>query len=244
MGTQQGENTMLPEAFFSTVASNVFTEVFKRAFSKKSLTEKEIERIVEFTIQNHHLAGQASALQREIVLVLSNAGLFSATGQVPSLFHQLPEPSQLVTAWWDSRVYKIVSVYNEKALDVPWSTDNGSPITLWQYHWGANQQWKLIPAGSQSGLFKIHSQYSAKVLDVPWSTDNGTTITQWAYHGGVNQHWRMLPIDNAGEIFKILSEWNGKSLDVPNTSTENGVPLTQWDYHGGTNQQWRIIQVR
>jgi hypothetical protein len=236
---------MVLEAFFSTVASNVLTEIVKRIFGKKSLNEKEIEKIVESTIQKYHVAHQAPALQREIIMVLSNAGFVHAGGQALSPFHQIPEPSQLLKDWWGSKIYQIVSVYNEKALDVSeWNTDDGTPIVLWDYHGGANQQWKLIPVGSQSGLFKIHSQLSSKVVDVPWSTDNGTPIHQWSYHGGVNQQWHLLPIDGNGDIFKITSEYNGKSLDVPNTSIYDGMPLTQWDYHGGTNQQWRLMRIK
>jgi len=237
---------MLLEAFFSTVASNIFTEIFKRAIGKKSLNEKEIERIVEITIQKHHFAGQASVLQREIIMVLDNAGLVDARGQLLSLPHGISDPSQLVRDWWDKRVYKIVSVRSERAVSVlDWRTDNGAPIVQWDYLDGTNQQWKVIPVGGQDNLFKIHSCYSAMVLDVPDPRmEDGTPLIQWGYHEGTNQQWRLLPIDRNGEIFKITSEWSGKSLDVPNPRTDNGAPLIQWSYHGGTNQQWRLMQVK
>ena len=48
---------MLLVAFFSTVASYVFTEIFKRAVDKKSLKKKEIESFVEDYLRRYHLAG-------------------------------------------------------------------------------------------------------------------------------------------------------------------------------------------
>ena len=102
---------MLLEAFFSTVASNVFTEIFKRAIGKKRLDEKEIERIIEIAIRKHHLAGQASVLQREIIMVLRNAGLVGSGGQLllPAS-HKLPHPPELLGAWWDTIRIKLRAI--------------------------------------------------------------------------------------------------------------------------------------
>jgi hypothetical protein len=188
---------MLLEAFFSTVACNVFVEIFKRAIDKKwkRLDEADVRRIIEDYLRQYHLAGQASVIKNEIVMILGNSGVLGSGGQlllpssheIPALLERLPE------VWWDTRVYKIVSVLSERALSVlDWRMDDSAPIVQWDYLDGANQQWRLIPVGGHGELFKIHSQHSAKVLDVwDWKTDNGAAIAQWDYHGGTNQRWRL-----------------------------------------------------
>ena len=247
VGTSKGQNSMFLEAFFSTMASNILTEIFKRAIDKR-LSEKDIEIVIERTLQKHRLSGQSSVIQREILVFLGNTGLVNSGGQlllpspaeIPALVEKFPRD------WWDNRVYKIVSVYTEMVLDVPNTrTEDGTPIQLWDYHGGVNQQWKVIPVGHQENLFKIHSCYSKKVLDLPEPRmDDGTPIIQWGYYENINQQWRLYPIDRNGEIFKITSEWSGKSLDAPNTRTDSGTPIIQWDYHGGTNQQWRLMLIK
>lgn len=248
---QQRKNSMLLEAFFSTVASPVIAEVIKemirRVTDRKPTKEKDVEEIIDRVLRKYSSIGQSSIIEREIIIVLGNAGLVGSHGQLllsPS--HRLPSLPDLLGVWWDNRVYKIVSVCSESAVSVlDWRTDNGAPIVQWDYLDGTNQQWKVIPVGGQDNLFKIHSCYSAKVLDVPDPRmEDGTPLIQWVYHGGTNQQWRLLPMDRNGEIFKITSEWSGKSLDVPNPRTDNGAPLIQWSYHGGTNQQWRLMQVK
>jgi len=236
------------EAFFSTVASNVIIEIFKNAIDRKwkRLDEKDVERIVNSAIEKRGLVGQTSVIEREIIILLSNSGLVNAGGQLllpPSrMLSELPE---LLGAWWDARVYKIVSVVSEKVLDVQdWRTDDGALIQQWEYYGSANQKWRVIPVGDNGQLFKIHSQQSNKVLDVrDWETDNGTPIQQWTYRGQPNQQWRLIPTDSNGEIFKIISEHSKKALDVRDWRTDDGAPIQQWDYHGDTNQQWRLMRV-
>lgn len=129
---------MFLEAFFSTVASNAFTEIFKRAIGKKSLNKKDIERIVEIAMQKQHLVGQTSVIQREIIMILEGRGLVGSGGQLLLPSQGLPDPSELLGVWWD-KVYKIVLVASEKVLDVPQNLmDNGVKIQQWDYHGGTN----------------------------------------------------------------------------------------------------------
>jgi hypothetical protein len=246
LSTSKGKNTMLLEAFFSTVASNVFTEIFKQVADRKRRKE-DIERVVDQVLRKYHPVGQSSIIEREIIMILGNAGLVDPGGQLLlPVSHKLPNLPELLGAWWDSRVYKIVSVGSEKALDVPKDQmNNGVEIQQWDYWGGTNQQWKLIPVSGHDGLFKIHSQHSAKVLDAPLhQTNNGIHIQQWSYWGGANQHWQAIPTNSTGEVFKILSAQSGKALDVPKDMTNNGILIQQWDYWGGTNQQWRLMRIQ
>jgi|SRR5947209_14160325 len=165
---------MFLEAFFSAVASNVFVEIFKRAIDKKwkRLDEPAVRRIIENSLQQYHLSGQTSVIQNEIVMILGNSGVLGPGGQFllpPS--HKFPDLPELIGAWWDGKVYKIVSVMSEKVLDVEGkSMHDGVSVQQWDYYGTPNQQWRLIPVGGNSDLFKIHSQQSAKVLDVPSMT--------------------------------------------------------------------------
>lgn len=116
------ENSMLVEAFFSTVASSVLTEIIKEIIqrltnSKKPLQEQDIVEIVDRVLRKYPSLGKSSVLEREIIVVLGNAGLVGSGGQVLlSAPHKLPHLPELLGAWWDSRVYKIVSVASEKAF--------------------------------------------------------------------------------------------------------------------------------
>jgi hypothetical protein len=184
---------MLLEAFFSTVASNVFTEIFKRVTGNKPLKAEDIKRIIVDTLQSQHLAGQAQGYEREIIIVLNGAGVVDAGGQFLLSSHKFPAPGELVRAWWYDKEYKIVSVFTEKVIDAPRNEqETGLPLILWDYHGGKNQQWKIIPVGDDADLFKIQSPYSSMVLDVPEPRmDDGTQIIQFGYHGGTNQQWRL-----------------------------------------------------
>jgi Ricin-type beta-trefoil lectin domain-like len=244
---QQRKNTMILEAFFSTVASNVFTEIIKQiAAERKRRKDEDIERIVDQVLRKYHSVGQSSIIEREIILILGNAGLVGSGGQLLPPSPHTPDLPELLRAWWDSRIYKIVSVASEKALDIPKDQmNNGVQIQQWDYWGGTNQQWKLIPVSGHDGLFKIHSQHSAKVLDVPiHQMNNGILIQQWSYWGGANQHWRVIPTDSTSEVFKILSAQSGKALDVPRDMTNNGILIQQWDDWGGMNQQWRLMCIQ
>src|SRR5207237_1182242 len=76
---QQRKNTMILEAFFSTVASNVFTEIIKQiAAERKRRKDEDIERIVDQVLRKYHPVGQSSIIEREIILILGNAELVGA----------------------------------------------------------------------------------------------------------------------------------------------------------------------
>lgn len=240
---------MILEAFFSTVASNVFTEIFKSVTDRnRRKKEEDIEKIVGQVLRKYQSVGQSSVVEREIIMILGNAGLVGSGGKLllPAS-HTFPNLPELLGAWWDTRIYKIVSIASEKVLDVPQNQmDNGVKIQQWGYWGGTNQQWKLISVGGHDDLFKIYSLHSGKVLDVPKSRvlDDGTKIQQWSYNEGINQHWRVTPTDSTGEIFKILSAQSGKALDVPKNKTNDGVEIQQWEDWGGTNQKWRLMLIQ
>jgi hypothetical protein len=81
-------------------------------------------------------------------------------------------------------------------LDVtggPGAVANGTPVQLWQYGGGANQQWKPVDQGN--GAFALVAQHSNACLDVTnGSADDGTRIQQWQCGAGANQLFALTPV--------------------------------------------------
>ncbi|QUQ63604.1 serine/threonine protein kinase [Kutzneria sp. CA-103260] len=83
-------------------------------------------------------------------------------------------------------------------LDVtggPAATANGTPVQLWTYGGGANQQWKPVDQGS--GAFAFMAQHSNACLDVTnGATDDGTRMQQWQCGAGANQVYALTPVQS------------------------------------------------
>jgi hypothetical protein len=120
------------------------------------------------------------------------------------------------------------SVSANRCLDVPnASQTDGTQLSIWYCHTGANQQWTL----TGSNQLQV---YGAKCLDVPnHSTTAGTRVTIWTCTGGANQQWRL----NAdGTVVGVES---GLCLDVSGQGSANGTPVVIWTCNGGNNQKWQ-----
>ena len=110
----------------------------------------------------------------------------------------------------------------------------------WTCHGGANQQWRLEPAGG--GAVRILARHSGQVLDVYGALlDDVIPIIQWPAHGGDNQAWTLEPASN-GYVF-IVARHSGKVLDVDGGSMDDGARVIQYTVHGGANQQWLLHAV-
>ena len=137
--------------------------------------------------------------------------------------------------------FEIVSRNSDKCLDVfGASTDAGAAAIKWICHGGANQQWRLEPAGG--GAFRIIARHSGQALDVFGALlDDVTPIIQWPVHGGDNQAWTLEP---AGDGYvRIVARHSGKAMDVEFASTDDGARVIQYTPHGGANQQWLLRAV-
>jgi len=72
-----------------------------------------------------------------------------------------------------------------------WGTANGSPIQLWSYGGGANQQWMPVAVGG--GAYKFVGRSSGKCLDVPGaSKNNGVQLQLWDCNGTGAQSFRLV----------------------------------------------------
>ena len=97
----------------------------------------------------------------------------------------------------DSGYYKIVSRSAASQGEV-WDvtnlgTANGTPIQLWQFGGGTNQQWEPISLGN--GLFEFTDRASGgRCLDVPGaSTANGARLQIYDCNGTNAQAWTLIP---------------------------------------------------
>jgi uncharacterized repeat protein (TIGR03803 family) len=147
---------------------------------------------------------------------------------------------RLATSTPDQYV-EIVSRNSGKCLDVfGASTDAGASAIQWVCHGGANQQWRLQPAGG--GAFQIIARHSGQALDVYGALlDDVTPIIQWPVHGGDNQAW-MLESESEGHV-RIVARHSGKAMDVEFASTDDGARVIQYTPHGNANQQWLLRPV-
>jgi uncharacterized repeat protein (TIGR03803 family) len=137
--------------------------------------------------------------------------------------------------------FEIVSRNSGKCLDVfGASTDAGAQAIQWICHGGANQQWRLEPAGG--GAVRIIARHSGQALDVFGALlDDVTPIIQWPVHGGDNQAWTLEP---AGDGYvRLVVRHSGKAMDVEFASTGDGARVIQYTPHSGANQQWLLRQV-
>lgn len=149
----------------------------------------------------------------------------------------LPPTSSLPTDGY----FELVSLNSGKCLDVSGgSTAAGAPAIQWTCHGGANQHWRLEPAGG--GGFRIISRASGQALDVSGGSvdDNAPTI-QWLVHGGDNQVWTPQPASN-GYVY-LIGRQSGKALDIQFGSADDGATVVQYTPHGGANQQWFLRAV-
>lgn len=91
--------------------------------------------------------------------------------------------------------YSLINVHSGKALEVDaWGTDNGSNVTIWDNHGGANQLWRIVDAGG--GSYKLINVHSGKALDVSGSgTANGTNVQIWQDLNNAAQQWKLVQLN-------------------------------------------------
>ena len=137
--------------------------------------------------------------------------------------------------------FEIVSRGSGKCLDVfGASTEAVAAVIQWVCHGGANQQWRLEPAGG--GAIRIIARHSGQALDVYGALpDDGTPIIQYPVHSGDNQVWTFEPASDG--YVRVVARHSGKALDVEFASVDDGARVIQYTGHGGTNQQWLLRAV-
>ena len=86
------------------------------------------------------------------------------------------------------------SSFSNRCLDVSGnSPDNSRKLQIWNCHYGANQQFRVVDMGR--GRYVIVARHSGKVLDVRGANiKNGTSVQQWNIHGERNQLWEIVSV--------------------------------------------------
>ncbi len=135
--------------------------------------------------------------------------------------------------------YQIVNRNSGLVMDVSGgSTNAGAQVIQWTNHSGANQQWALVPDGSN---YQIKNRNSGLVLDVfGGSTNAGANVIQWTNHSGANQQWALVPDGGYDVIVNVNSFL---VADVSGGSTNAGAHVIQWTFHNGLNQQWELVPI-
>ncbi|KAI1138464.1 carbohydrate-binding module family 13 protein [Hypoxylon sp. FL0543] len=130
--------------------------------------------------------------------------------------------------------------------------DNGTPVIGYQYHGGANQQWRLerVDKSAVWPTWVIRNVQTSTNLDLYLGgKDNGTKITGWAgaTTDNTNSHqlWRLVTADPAGRVFMIQNVGTGTYVDLYNGSSANSTKITGWagvveskNHH----QLWRVMR--
>jgi hypothetical protein len=113
----------------------------------------------------------------------------------------------------------------KKCLDLAGgSTDNGTPIDIWDCLGNTNQKWVY-----GQDLAIRYQANTSKCIDLPGSsTTNGNKLWLWDCNGGNQQQW------NGGGVYQFESGLDStKCMDLGGGDTTNGNKLEIWDCTGG-----------
>ncbi|MFB8236006.1 RICIN domain-containing protein [Kitasatospora purpeofusca] len=120
-----------------------------------------------------------------------------------------------------------ITGYVNKCLDVRGgSSNNGTPIQMWDCLGNVNQNWRIASDGTIRAV--------GKCLDVQGGrTGNGTPVQIYDCNGTGAQQWRVRS-DGA-----IVNPQSGRVLDVRGYDTANGALVQIYDFAGTANQLWQ-----
>ena len=119
----------------------------------------------------------------------------------------------------------LISNYNNKCIDVPWSSFvDGAQLHMWTCNGSAAQRWTFVDGTVRAG---------GKCMDVAWaSTANGAAIQLANCSGNLAQRFVLSP---TGDLVSVLAN---KCVDIKNWNSANGARLQIWDCAGTSNQKW------
>ncbi|MEV4415751.1 glycoside hydrolase family 97 catalytic domain-containing protein [Catellatospora sp. NPDC049609] len=109
--------------------------------------------------------------------------------------------------------------------DVPNNSQtNGTAVTLFDCHGGANQRWTVNPAGQLV-------VYGTRCLTAAGTTD-GSAVQINDCGTATTRQWTV------GGDGSVVNAASGKCLDAYANGTANGTALIVWTCNGGANQKW------
>jgi len=122
---------------------------------------------------------------------------------------------------------EIVSYYNGKCIDVPFSNFSDG-VKLWM--WGCNgtsaQKWQFTNGTVRAG---------GLCMDVAWANTNDGTDIQIANCSG--NPAQQFVLSEAGDLVSVLAN---KCVDIRDWSSDSGARLQIWSCSGNSNQKWYL----
>ncbi|KAL7278219.1 hypothetical protein ACG7TL_008194 [Trametes sanguinea] len=136
-----------------------------------------------------------------------------------------------------NKVYKITNAKGGTVLDLSGGQD-GSPITGYQWHSGANQRWQLEQHGD---VYRLKNAATGLFINVDGEPKNFAPIvasTKWA-------DFEIRPDSNDPSTFRVFLKGTNFVLDLSDHGNPNpGTPVTLWEsWEGGSNQTWRFEEA-
>jgi Ricin-type beta-trefoil lectin domain-like len=109
---------------------------------------------------------------------------------------------------------------------------DGAPVTQFQYHGQANQQWRITVVDrlpfSGTPVYRLRAVHSGKCLDVPGvSIDPGVDLQQFACNNGQNQQFFIDDLIGVRSWGTITPRHSGLGLQIEDASLRDGAPLEQ-----------------
>ncbi|HVK22397.1 MAG TPA: family 20 glycosylhydrolase [Actinokineospora sp.] len=124
------------------------------------------------------------------------------------------------------------------AIDVPnSSTANGTQLTVYSPHSGANQ--KFVATANADSTFTLKNVNSGLCVDLTGGSNTaGAAIIQWTCGSGANQKWRLVATAGGNALVSAAS---GQAITA--ASASSGALLTQQPNTGTALQSWTFTKV-
>lgn len=138
----------------------------------------------------------------------------------------------------DNGYYRLLNRDTGKALEVaggPSATGDGALIQQASWSYGANQQWRLQPAGE--GWLRIQARHSEKFVSSGDCGTGGTGLRQWSKLDHSCQQYRLQPVADV----TIINPNSGRVMAVKDASTADGADVVLWTNAGTSDQRWSFV---
>ncbi|KAI0425939.1 carbohydrate-binding module family 13 protein [Xylaria sp. FL1042] len=150
----------------------------------------------------------------------------------------------------DGAIVSFLNYGTGTALDLTaGNTDNGTPLIGYQFHGGANQQWKLerVDNGPVWPTWKLRNVQTGTYVDLDdGKSANGTAIQGWQKLENNNQLFRLISADPMGRAIMIQNVASGTYIDLFNGNSANLTKITGWAGNiesKNTHQLWRMLLI-
>ncbi|KAK5636637.1 hypothetical protein RRF57_012349 [Xylaria bambusicola] len=151
----------------------------------------------------------------------------------------------------DGAIVSFINYGTGTALDLTGgNSKNETPIIGYQFHGGANQQWRLEQADSSTvwPTWKLINVATKTVVDLAFGgANNGNPIIgQENQANNNNQLWHLVSADPLGRVVMIQNIGTGTYIDLFNGSSANLTKITGWAgsiQDKNPNQLWRILRM-